>query len=180
MPDSTLVPLSRELWTSRLCLRPLGEADTDALHALWISDGVRRYLWDGETVPYERTLAVVERSRRLFEEEGYGLWGARLTGGSDLMGFAGFWHFHEPPQLELLFGVDERTWGVGYATEMATAVLRYGFRTLGMPVVHASTDAANAASLRVLGKLGFVLTRRALSSGLDTVFYELVAGGNPP
>ena len=41
-----------------------------------------------------------------------------------------------------------------------------------MPVVRASTDEANAASMRVLEKLGFACMRRITVGGLDTAFYE--------
>jgi RimJ/RimL family protein N-acetyltransferase len=44
--------------------------------------------------------------------------------------------------------------------------------SLGMPVVKASTDGANTASIRVLEKLGFTFVRRATVAGLDTLFYE--------
>jgi RimJ/RimL family protein N-acetyltransferase len=36
------------LVTARLHLAPLAPSDTDALHALWTTAGVRRYLWDDE------------------------------------------------------------------------------------------------------------------------------------
>ena len=54
-----------------------------------------------------------------------------------------------------------------------TLTTAHCFDTLGMPSVRASTDAANAASVRVLEKLGFSLPRRQTVAGLDTVFYEL-------
>jgi RimJ/RimL family protein N-acetyltransferase len=50
--------------------------------------------------------------------------------------------------------------------------MTYCFDWLDMPVVRASTDAANAASMRVLEKLGFSYVRRIRVGGLDTVFYE--------
>jgi RimJ/RimL family protein N-acetyltransferase len=41
-----------------------------------------------------------------------------------------------------------------------------------MSVVRASIDAPNAASARVLEKLGFTRLRRATVGGLDLVFFE--------
>ncbi|GMA86662.1 hypothetical protein GCM10025868_19120 [Angustibacter aerolatus] len=51
----------------------------------------------------------------------------------------------------------ERVWGRGYATEAARAVLRWAFDTLDLHRVQAEVDTRNAASARVLQKLGFVL-----------------------
>jgi ribosomal-protein-alanine N-acetyltransferase len=172
-------PLVDELLTPRLTLSPLRPTDTQALHELWTAPGVRRFLWDDEVIPPERTADVVRRSQSLFAERGVGLWGARLidlASGHEqgkLAGFAGYWFFREPPELELLYGVAEPLWGRGLATELARVMVEYAWTSLGFHEVHASTDFGNAASARVLEKLGFSLTRRAVVGGLDTVFFRL-------
>jgi RimJ/RimL family protein N-acetyltransferase len=51
---------------------------------------------------------------------------------------------------------DDAAWGHGYATEAARALLRWAFDTLDLNRVQAETDTRNAASARVLEKLGFV------------------------
>jgi ribosomal-protein-alanine N-acetyltransferase len=163
------------LRTKQCELRPIAVADADGLHELWSSPGVRRYLWDDEVIPIARTRAVIDQSQRLFEAEGFGLWGAWVTDSPNLSGFAGLWRFRDPPELELLYGVAEHLWGRGYATEVAQAVIAHAFDSLAMPVVRASTDTANAASIRVLEKLGFACVRRGTVGALDTLFYELQA-----
>jgi len=163
------------LTTERLVLRPLAPEDGGRLHALWTDEPVRRFLWDGRAIPLEQTQAVVEESVRLFRERGLGLWAVRERGGEDLLGVAGYWYFRTPPSLELLFAVAAPHWRRGIATEASRSVLAYGFLTLGFDVIAASTDVANAASVRVLEKLGMSLRRRETVDGLDTVFYE-VAG----
>jgi [ribosomal protein S5]-alanine N-acetyltransferase len=160
---------SVELTTPRFVLRPIAVADTEPLHALWTSAGIRRFLWDDEIIPIERTRASIDLNQRLFAERRFGLWGARLAATNDLIGFGGLWPFRELPELELVYGVGDAFWGRGFATEIARAVTAYCFEVLEMPVVRASTNVGNAASARVLEKLGFRLTR----PGLDTVFYEL-------
>jgi ribosomal-protein-alanine N-acetyltransferase len=52
--------------------------------------------------------------------------------------------------------LDNAAWGHGYATEAAGALLRWAFDVLDLNRVQAETDTRNAASARVLGKLGFV------------------------
>jgi ribosomal-protein-alanine N-acetyltransferase len=143
------------------------------LHRIWTDEAVRRFLWDGRVVPLEQTEAIVERSNRLFDERGYGLWGVRELDHDELVGFAGYWHFRTSSSLELLFGVKSGHGNRGIATESSHSVIRYGFETLNFPAVQASTDAANAASIRVLEKLGMSLRQRAVADGLDTLFYSL-------
>jgi len=169
----TAAPRPDALTTARFALRPLGAADAQELHALWTAPGVRRFLWDDEVIPRAQTDEIVARSAELFAGRGLGLWGARARdrGAHDaLAGFAGYWYFRDPPELELLYGVAEP--GRGAATEIARALVDYGFDALGFDEIRASTDAAHAASARVLDKLGFTLERRATAAGLDTLFYR--------
>jgi RimJ/RimL family protein N-acetyltransferase len=162
-----------ELETKRLRLRPLAEADVDELHALWSSPEVRKYLWDDEVIARQLTASLVEESLRLFAAHGYGLWGTRFHDREDLVGFGGFWYFHTPPKLELLYGIAPEHWNRGLATEIAQALIRCGFEELEFSEVWASTDAPNAASARVLEKAGLRFERREVVDGLETLFYWL-------
>jgi ribosomal-protein-alanine N-acetyltransferase len=153
-------------------LRPITAQDVESLHELWSSPGVRRFLWDNEIIPIATTRAAIDRSQRMFEQQAFGLWGAWSTASRDLIGFAGLWPFRDPPDLELLYGIAERLWRQGYAPEVAQAVMMYCADSLHMPVIRASTDAANAASIHVLERLGFQCVRRDSDGHLATVFYE--------
>jgi ribosomal-protein-alanine N-acetyltransferase len=84
-----------------------------------------------------------------------------------LIGFCGFWHFHEPPELELLYGIAPDHWHKGLATEAANAMIRYGFDVLRFERIVASTDAANTASVRVMERAGLRFWKREMTNGLD-------------
>jgi len=157
--------------TARLRLRPFTREDVDELHRLFVEPGVRKFLWDDEVIPRERTESVIETSIASFEAEGFGLWAVLLQAEDALIGFCGFWLFHDPPQLELLYGLSEECWNTGLATEMARATLSYGFEQLGFERIEASTDAAHAASVRVMQKAGMTFWKRECTNGLDTVYY---------
>ena len=163
--------------TERLSLRPLTLDDVDELHRLWVEPGVRRYLWDDEVISRERARAVVEESVALFESRGLGLWAVRSRAGDELIGFCGFWFFHDPPRLELLYGIAPALWNRGLATEAARAMLGYGFGQLSFERIEASTDAANAASVRVMERAGMSFWKRELTNGLDTIYYALTREG---
>src|SRR2546426_12297749 len=117
--------------TSRLELRSLAPTDLEDLHRLWTDPGVRRFLFDGETILREMTAAEIKASIRSFERNGYGIWGVRRRDRPGLIRFCGFREFHEPPVLELFFGVAPACWSRGFATEAARVVIRYGFTRLG-------------------------------------------------
>ena len=160
-----------EIETARLQLRPIAVTDLDAIHALWIDQEVRRYLWDDEIIARQVAADVIERSQAQFRDHGHGLWLARRPEAEAIVGFCGFWHFHEPPQLELLYGLAPSHWGRGLATELAVVLLRHGFEVLGFDTIIASTDAPNLASARVMERAGMQFQRRETLDGKDTVFY---------
>jgi len=141
--------------TERLRLHPFTLADEDVLFAMFRDDGVRRFLLDGVLVEREWVRAEIEASTRRFAEGGLGIFLARDRIGDQPIGFAGFRPFHEPPVLELLYGLYPAFWGRGLATEMARAMLTLAFVGHGREVVDTAVDAPNAASLRVLARLGF-------------------------
>lgn len=61
----------------------------------------------------------------------------------------------------------------GLATEASRAVMRYAFEDLGFAEVVASTDAPNAASIRVMERLGMKFEKWITTGGLDTVYYKI-------
>ena len=143
--------------TARLLLRPVDDRDADALFALHSDAHVLRY-WDS---PPWRERARAERfiaASRQMAEAGTG---ARLAVDRAYDGvFIGWctlarWNpDHRSASMGYCFG--RAAWGHGYATEAARAVLRWAFDTLDLNRVQAETDTRNAASARVLEKLGFV------------------------
>lgn len=62
-------------------------------------------------------------------------------------------------ETEIGWAISERYQNQGYATEAARALIGYGFSTLNVPRILAFTTHDNAASLRVMEKLGMRLTQ---------------------
>lgn len=162
-----------EIKTERLRLRPLTANDVEALHEIWTDAGVRKYLWDDEVISREETASIIEKSLKYFRAGGFGLCAVSLLDEDRVIGFCGYWFFHEPPQLELLYGIITDQWGKGFAPEAAQAMLQYGFEKLSFQEVLASTDGANTASVRVMEKLGMRCSKRKDCDGLDIIFYSV-------
>jgi [ribosomal protein S5]-alanine N-acetyltransferase len=165
-----------QLKTARLNLRPLVMDDVDEIHRIWIDPGVRKFLWDDEVISHEQAASVIADSLAHFESTGYGLWAVRQHGEEPIIGFCGYWFFHDPPELELLYGIATEQWGRGLGAEAAQAMIRYGFEALGLTRIQASTDALNLASVRVMEKCAMTFARREATNGLDTIYYAIVKG----
>lgn len=162
-----------EIITGRLCLKPFTIDETDEIHRLWIDPDVRRYLWDDQVISHKQATEAVAESVRLYEQDGLGLWSVRLPDDESLAGFCGYWFFHDPPELQLLYSLAPTHWNKGLATEAARAMIRYGFEEKSFASVIASADAPNLASLQVLEKIGLRFEKRSDKNGLATVYYRL-------
>ena len=158
-------------------MRPYTPADVDVLHQLWTDPEVRRHLWDDEVIQRERADEEVQNSMALFQSHGFGQWAVFDRGAEELIGFCGYRFFHEPPELQLLYGLAPSHWGRGLATEAARAMIAYGFEQLEFDEVVGSTDYANHASVRVMEKCGMSFEKRAEVDGLDTVYYRILRKG---
>lgn len=161
--------------TRRLVLRPVEHADVPSLHEHWANVDVRRYLWDGAEVPLAQVVEIAGRSEQLFAGQALGLWSIRRAGGAAVIGCAGYWPFHDPPQLELVISLSPAYWKQGFAGEAGAALVAYATGDLGMIEVKASTDAANRASQRLLERLGFERTHQEVAAELNTIFYSFYA-----
>lgn len=145
------------LRTARLLLRPFTEADTDAIFALQSNPRVLRY-WDAPPW-HERTQAerFIVRCKQMAQEGS----GARLaierTADGMFIGWCTLMNW-DPTYRSAMLGYcfAEAAWGQGFATEAAGALLQWAFNTLDLNRVQSEADTRNAASARVLAKLGFL------------------------
>jgi len=163
----------RELRTARLLLRPFGRADEDALYRLWNDLEVRRYLSDDKPVPRETVRSQIERSRRSFTRRGFGLFTVSLPPDESIIGSCGLLTIADPEQVEVLYALLPEYWGRGLATEAARAALRFGFEEVGLTEIYTGSDQPNAASLRVIERLGMSLVGERQIRGLSLRYYRI-------
>jgi [ribosomal protein S5]-alanine N-acetyltransferase len=161
------------LETARLMLRPLDAGDANALHRVSNEPGVRRYLWDDEPIEEATSRDLIAQSNRTFSEEDVGLFGVRMRGREDLLGFCGFVRLEGMKEPELLYELTQEVWGKGIATEAARACVQYAYGEVGMERVIAGADAPNTASLRVIEKLGMEYLGNINPSAPEVPYFAL-------
>lgn len=135
------------LRTKRLTLRPAQPGDLEAVHGV-LSDARATAYWS--TPPHE----TLEQTRGWLE----GMIGIPPEEGEDfvvehegsVIGKAGLYRF---PEIGFILHPD--AWGRGFASEAVAAVLDRAFDTHELKTVTADVDPRNAASLRLLARLGF-------------------------
>ncbi|MGW8777313.1 GNAT family N-acetyltransferase [Streptomyces sp. NPDC055796] len=144
-----------ELRTERLLLRPWRDCDLEPWAAMMADPEVREHL--GELLTREQSDAVVALMRADFDRRGFGWWALESRETGEFIGRAGLDVVDEAMPFA---GVDvgwrlaRAAWGHGYATEAGLACLAFGFETLGLPEIIATTTAANLRSQAVMRRIG--------------------------
>jgi [ribosomal protein S5]-alanine N-acetyltransferase len=123
----------------------------------------------------------VEESRRRLErliehqkQHGFSLWAVTDVQSATVMGDCGLiLYAHEGPEIELGFRLGKPYWGKGYATEAARAWVAHGFGLLGLDRIVAATHPENAASQRVLEKVGMRFERMDVYDGERVRLYAI-------
>ena len=170
--------------TARLLLRPYTDSDFDDLYAIQSRPDVTRYLYWGPRNRTEVGESLAQRMRLTgFTEEGDGLTLAvvlpeagRVIGDVLLQ-----WTSREHRQGEIGYIFHPDYGGKGYATEAAEVMLEIGFEGLGVHRICGRLDGRNAASARVLARLGMRreahLRQNELVKGqwTDEVIYAILA-----
>jgi [ribosomal protein S5]-alanine N-acetyltransferase len=104
-------------------------------------EGARGYLREGPMASYER--------------HGFGLWRVSLAGQDTAIGMAGLLKRDYLDDMDIGYAFLPEYGGMGYAFEAASAVMDHARGALGKRRVLAIVNEDNAASIRLLGKLGF-------------------------
>ena len=176
------------LRTDRLTLRRARMSDLDAVHALLSDPRAMRY-W---STPEHETLQETQRWLTAMVAAGEATEAALAAGtpaeGDDFLvehegrviGKAGAWIL---PEVGYLLAPD--LWGRGLAHEAMQAAITHIFAHHAVPALTADVDPRNAASVRLLARLGFAETHRAERTLLwrdewcDSVYFALHRPAGP-
>jgi [ribosomal protein S5]-alanine N-acetyltransferase len=161
--------------TSRLILRSYEPTDAEAAFG-WFGDPVvMRFTPTGPDASIGQTNARLNKYRKHQIAHGFSKWiivdrdTGRLIGDSELLVLQDYgW-------IDLGFRLARPYWGRGLATKVASAWVHAAFKDLNIDQLTALVHPQNAASIRVLVKLGFRLERRDAIMGMNSLLFTLEA-----
>jgi [ribosomal protein S5]-alanine N-acetyltransferase len=145
------------LTTSRLVLRPLRHEDVQAFFAIWSDAEAMRYFSFSAMTHLDQATDRVARLLKTSDEgKDLGCVVTLKTTG-EAIGKCDLFHVDEQcRRAEIGFSLQRRHWGRGYMAEAASAVIEHAFGTLDLRRIEADIDPRNAASARLLERLGFL------------------------
>lgn len=148
--------LPKSITTDRLLLRRWLPEDSAAFANMNADRQVMEFFPD--VLTQESSDAMVGRIQQQFDEHGFGLWAVEVPGMVKFAGFIGLmvprFDAHFTPCIEIGWRLSVETWGRGYATEGANAVLDFAFDRLNPREVVSMTTVKNQRSRRVMQKIG--------------------------
>ena len=148
--------LPEPIRTPRLVLRPWRPSDQSTYAALNADAEVRRF-WP-TTLTSQQSDQQVDGFQHHIEQHGFGFWALEALGEAPFIGFTGLQHVEASlpfaPAVEIGWRLARKHWGKGYATEAAIASLADGFGRLGLSEIVSYAVKGNAASFRVMERIG--------------------------
>ena len=160
------------LCTERVVARPFRPGDVPYAHPVFADPEVMRFAAGTPDTDIESSRARLARYVDLQTERGFSKWALWDRDSGAYLGDAGLTVLAETREVELGYRLGRAHWGRGLATEVATAWLAHALGPLGLPRVIGFADERNAASIRVLQKIGMTFARRDRLCEMDCVVYE--------
>jgi RimJ/RimL family protein N-acetyltransferase len=116
-----------------------------------------------------------QRNLDHWSQYGFGYWVARDATSRTFLGRGGLRHvaLDTGDEVEIGWAFIPEVWSRGFATELARESIRVGFEVLGLDELVSFALPTNAASRRVMEKVGFEYERDGVWAGLAHVFYRL-------
>ena len=166
------------LETGRLILRHLVLDDLDSLFALYCDPDMIRYIPDAPR-SYEETRAEIEWHMNGHPKHPeLGLWATIHKETSTFIGRCGLlpWTIDGQNEVEVAYLIRKAYWGQGLGTEVAQAILDYGFEKLNLSRLVCLIDEENQASIKVAEKIGMTFEKE----GQDEMGTFLLYSKNKP
>lgn len=145
-----------DICTTRLILREPRLEDAEPLMAIFGDPEAMKYVSHGKTRDINQVRASIQKRIESLASNGFTLWTVVLADTNEVIGDCGIipidW---TGPDFELAYRFVPSVWGNGYATEAGVAAMEHAWRASKLDTIFGVTDLDNAASQRVLTKIGF-------------------------
>ena len=162
------------LQTPRLLVREFSSAEENLLINLYSDERITLHVAKRTTEDIKRQFA--EALKAYETDPGLGRWGIFNPVNNDFIGVCILKPSDsDPTHIELGYVLSQKYWGQGLATELAKALVNYGFEQKRLKEICACTHPENIASQNVLLKAGLVRYGNIFWHGSDLPFFKITA-----
>jgi len=168
------------LETERLVLDTWQPSDWLLLRPIATDPEVMRYITGGAPWTDEQIQSFAERQRATYAERGFCRWKLLLKPAAEMIGFCGVGYWRNCSDPEIGWWLARAHWGRGLATEAARAALRHAFERTELNRIVSVAKTGNAASIRIMRKLGLTFDAEFEDEGSRLVRYAIGRAAFPP
>jgi [ribosomal protein S5]-alanine N-acetyltransferase len=157
--------------TNRCRLTKINEEDYEDVKKIYANHQVRRYLGgiiEDEVILRKKYSDILKRS---FSGAYY--WVIRSKTSNEFIGLTSLEKYHDHKSIEVSYEFLPQWWGAGYATEVISKLIDYGFNELGLDNIVAETQTANGASCKLLERVGMILESKLHRFGAEQAVYRI-------
>ena len=164
--------------TERLILRSLTLEDINGMFELNSNPAVQRFVGNQPIKSLSEAKENIEFITAQYLINGVGRLAVIEKETGDFLGWGGLKLITEEINghydfYELGYRFLPKHWGKGFATEVASASIKYGFEEMKLDVIYAIADVENHASKKVLEKVGFKLIQVFDYQGIPHNWFKL-------
>lgn len=145
------------LETKRLIVKQPEKSDFNDLLLLRTDSLVMQYIGTGAIQTEEQVQEFIENAKPYSDGYGMGFYSVFEKETNHFIGQAGLFHLGfnvKQSDIELAYRLHPKYWSKGYATELAKALIEYGFSKFSLPKIVAIVHPENERSRRVMEKTG--------------------------
>ena len=164
--------------TKRLLLRMFRPDDLDELARLFSDPDVLRYVGDGKPVNREETDKALKSIIKHWTTHGFGRWAVVDKNTDEFVGFGGLRSLFGTP--EVVYHLARAHWGMGLATELARASVRFGFEEHQFERIVAIAKPDNGPSIHVMEKIGMLYEMHTSYYDMDVIQYAITRADFQP
>ncbi|MDR3476596.1 MAG: GNAT family N-acetyltransferase [Gammaproteobacteria bacterium] len=164
------------LETKRLTLKLPTEADFNDLLSLRTDPEVMQYIGSGNIETEEQIKEFLTKAKHYHEQHGYSLYSVFEKSTNHFVGQAGLFHLGfdvTQSEVEIAYRLNKRDWHKGYATELAKALIQFGFKHFSLSKVVARVHVKNERSRSVLEKAGMSYCGLVDFHNMQVPYYEI-------
>lgn len=165
------------LETPRLLFRLIQSSDAEAMFEMDSDPEVHLYLGNNPLKHIDEVYPIIENLQWQYTEFGIARMAVNLKETDEFVGWAGLKRERNLPDrgifIDLGYRFLKKHWGKGYGSEVAKALVDYGFNVMKLEKINAYADTGNEASRRILEKSGLKFIETFIEDGVEEAWYEI-------
>lgn len=148
---------NRNISTKRMLMRPLTVGDIEEFYEIVKKNNVGKWLGIGSGMSFEESRQYVKKIIQHWNKYSFGVWAVVNKSTKAIMGHCGLRYLDDTNDIEIIYLLDPKYWGMGYATEAGNAAVNFAFNSLKINKLIERVRKNNIKSKQVIDSLDFSL-----------------------